>query len=1016
MSGIIFGMRLPISRRAFLKSSAYGIALGLTGGSLRRFPNQTTSRYDLDNDVVRLDSLPPDFAERASSGEQFGPLSEAYYAVHVSLVNLSPGRPPQDENELADQERFTRLAEELNHWVADRLGGRRLRFIYHGPVPPRSKGPQPDRDRRGQISRLLQAGSFAPAAGGPQRIQILLVRGFPSLAWATLRTVMLGWPTDTAESDTMALVAPLAHLLGHALGLSHPRPDIDTQNTEWASDFSFMHPGVADRGLSDSLILDSPLNPEKARLVRSGFFPREGVVHTLQTGGIPLEPGILIAGSGQEIRVAHGNYVLPCQAGEAAVTVRGADLTVDLGSALIRGDAADFAAFGEHPTHGTGIRLDGTGGNRITLRGGIITGYHYGVKGDGLRGGAIEGVTVVNNRRLQSDARRELGDRMRGLWLDFWATPEEDATEGWTGALETEDLAVTMGAGIVLASCHETTCRGTIATHNTVGIADFYGQSNRYEGNDLGGCPIGLRFWQAHGSQSQPITVARNVFRFNTQPDPWWWSHGDSGAIVGVGLRGCVVQENEIAFGGDGVFLSGFPRLPGQTQAIVIQGNHISHCYAHGIELDFAQACIVEDNRIADNWLSGVWAGHTAGILIVRNAFTGNNRGRMFGGWSNSQGAVSCPQGRAVVVGNTFEDNWVAINLLQDDQPALWLFSGDAAQHIVTGNTCLNNRIGVRLGGVRASEVTGNLMRGNTEDLAGDISDNRVDNNGPAVDPRDYQALFFPVQRLLFDPGLRSTRFQILRVAGDKAAVLPPDEVVVQCADSSAWLEASVAPDGTIHLAANPAGQGFHAAVVTVMAGGKQWHVPAKMMYGDFQVTVTHGDPTDSTSEALGSTPIGPAAIFGLFPVLSDVLRSEWPTSVTGAEPFGCDFVQPEFRGPGSLTKAVAIVLSDGVTALALAEDGPIFSPEPPGEDQYWVWATETLNLNGPPTICRFRYTHGPELAEKGMPACAVLWLYPLDDEDSARLPADAAHNAATQPSAAYIFSMPGARRAWLPH
>lgn len=304
MFGIMFSMRLPISRRAFFKSSAYGIALGLTGGPFRRFQNQTTSGYDLDNDVVGLDSLPPGFNERASEEEKFGPLSEAYYAVHVSLVDLSPGRPSQDENEMADQERFTRLAEEVNQWVADRLCGRRLRFIYHGPLPPRSKGPQPDRDPRGQISRLLQAGSFAQQAGGPQRIQVLLVRGFPSLAWATIRTVMLGWPTDTTESDTTALVAPLAHLLGHALGLSHPRPDIDTEETEWASDFSFMHPGVADRGLSNSLILDSPLNPEKARLVRSGFFPGKVSSTRCKPAGSPWNRGCSLPGAGRRF-VSH---------------------------------------------------------------------------------------------------------------------------------------------------------------------------------------------------------------------------------------------------------------------------------------------------------------------------------------------------------------------------------------------------------------------------------------------------------------------------------------------------------------------------------------------------------------------------------------------------------------------------------------------------------------------------------------------------------------------------------------
>lgn len=1002
------------SRRTFLKSSLYGATAGL----LLRPPaaaSQSGGSFDLEHDVLPQEALPPALRQRAAVTERTGPLTEGYYAVHVWLLGARfGGRAQQREDEpdappAPDEERFARLANAINVWFAQQLSDHRLRFIYHGPLPM-GKGPLPDSLTRSTTATLLQSVGRTPTFGGSQQVQVLLMPDGPDLAGVVANTVLLGgWPGADAE-DVPALAGPLAHLIGHALGLEHPRPDVDTAGTGWASELSFMHPSVATRGLADSLILDSPLNPQKARLVRSGFFPYQGVIHLARDGAIPLQPGMNLAGEGQEIRIAHGNYVLPAEPGAAAVTVQGANLTVDLGGALVRGDDAAFAEFGEHKTHGTGVRLETTGEGGVTLRGGIISGYHYGIRGDQLRRGRIEGVTLVDNRRLQSDARCASGDKLRGVWLDFWLTPEEDATEFWVGSVKDDNLMAGMGAGVALLGCRETLCVHVLAAHNTIGIADYYGQSNRYEDSDLGGCPMGLRFWQARGSGSDPITIARNRFHFNTQPDPWWWSHGDSAAIIAAGVEGCVIEDNEIVFAGDGLFLSGFPRFPAASQHLVIRGNRIAHCYAHGVELDFGQDCILENNTIAHNWLSGVWAGHCAGILVRGNTFTGNNCGRMYAGWTDTQGALSCAQGRVVAHQNTFEDNWVAVNLWQNYYPAWWLFAGDATGHAVTGNTFRNNRVAVRLKGVTASEVTGNLMQGNHEDLAGDLAANAITDNGPATDPAQREAWFFPVQALLFDSTRSETGFTILWLKGDDAFVVPPDEIAIRPGAFDSWLAGVTESDGSVHFLAQTAAQGLQSAQVEIAARGQRWRVPAKAMGGDFQVTAGRGDPAASDGDDLGTMPGGPAAILGLFPAISDVLHSTRPTTIKGSQAFWGRFTQPDFEvaeGP----KVFAVIYTDGATTLTLGEQGPSFAPPPPGKDEGWQWQVGLLELAGSPRGCRLDYVHGARLVEDGVPSCIALWLYPLNEDDLARLPAEP--GVAAPPSPDYLLSLPGGRRKW---
>ncbi len=970
-----------------------------------------------------LDALPAAAAQRLGAPDVTGPLPESYYAVHVSLVEAEP--TPLIAEDAGEADDVEQLLQDVNDWFASQLGDRRLRFFYHGPVADARQSLKPGAVPSASAARLFAGANLLPALGQRQQIQVLLVKGRGLRSWACPFTVVMALSPRENTLRTAQNAAALAHLLGHALGLGHPVADIDTSGTAFASENSFMNPGAAARGLAASIVLDSPLNPEKAQLIASGFFPYAGRVYTAQDGAIILQQGMVIEGSDQELRVALGHYVLPCEAGRAAVTIRGQNLTVDLGGALLRGDTEDFTKFGDHRTYGIGVLLDGGAG--LTLRGGVISGYHYGVKARALTGGVIEGVSVTNNRRLLSDASREVSDKRRGIWLDFWETPEESDTELWSGVAQDDTFYAAMGAGIVLTGCLAMTCRRTLATHNTVGIADFYGQGNRYEENDVSGCAMGIRLWQARGGREQRLVVTNNIMHFNTQPVPYWWSGGDGAAIIGAGVSGCDITGNRIAFGGDGVFLSGLPRLPGQTQDVLITGNQITQAYSHGIELDFASNCVIEGNTVTLSWLSGVWAGHAAGILILRNVFTANNRGRLYGGWTDSQGAISCPQGRITVVGNTFVENWVAINLLADPQPAWWLFSGDATRHIVTGNTFQENQVGVRLNRVSASRVTGNRMVGNTADVIGGLAENTVTENGPDTDPSGYRVVHMPIEALLFDRGSAAASFTVSAVTAAGAEPLCPVSVTVDDPEVASWLTSAQATDGVLHVAINkaPGFNGLDFARLTIAAGGMIYHVPVKLMGGDYGVSVGRAGPNAVPSavgaqmpvdsgEALGRTPVGPAAIWGLAAPLSTTLRTEYATVIIGEEAFWANFAQFSFHVPAAVTKAFVAVWADDVLQLSFDRAAPCYSSPELQEGQVWQWASGTVEISQEQHACGVRYTHR-RAGENGVVGCTALWLYPLDSADLAKLDAVFRVAADAAQAGASYLSLPGARRFYRP-
>jgi hypothetical protein len=786
---------------------------------------------------------------------------------------------------------------------------------------------------------------------------------------------------------------------------------------------------MAENDESNPIILDSSLNPHKAQLLHTGFFPYRGLTYDMERdGALPLHAGMHLdaTGNGRQVRIAHGLYPLPARAQEAAISVAAVGLHVDLGSAILRGDEAPFASYGEHLTYGTGLLVEGSSRDlhglgaplrATTVQGGILSGYFYGLQAREATGVELDGITVVDGRRIQSDATRPISDNLRGFWLNFWLTPADDATEEILFWERQADSYGAYGAGIALRQCANGRVTRSMIAHTTVGIADYEGRSNHYEGNDFSECPMGLRFWHSGGIEGDPIRVVSNTCHFNTQPVPWWWSGGDGAAILGAGIHDIEIAYNDLAFGGDGIFLCGLPFPPGTVQQVRIHDNLVRHSFAHGIELDFVQDAIVWHNDIHDNWLSGIWAGHAI-LAIQGNTFRRNNSGRAMSGWIADQGAISCPEGRLTVVGNRFEEQvGCAINLRADHWTPGWAFSGDSAGHIVVGNEFVENGIAVYMRGILDSQIAHNRLERNEQDFLMDDScqGNDLSANGPFVKVEDAPAVIHcSHHRILFSALEPTAHVSLLRLSPDGIQPLAPTRITVSYVGAP-WLDATPATSGYVALSPYDLKPASRSARLTLSAKGARRTVSLKYWAVQQEARFSAVSCPNPTSAHVTPTSLW-GARFGLFNPLSITLRGG--PAFSGQQEFCASWTSTQDVAiPPGRQEMLLSVLSDGLAALSIL-------PAPVAVDQRaryvfrsaqaygWPeWQSAHFVPDTNPLRLRYDYLHEVAPDQKGICECVTGFMLVALDETDAELLARR-HLSLTREGRGWnIWSYPGLHR-----
>ena len=122
-----------------------------------------------------------------------------------------------------------------------------------------------------------------------------------------------------------------------------------------------------------------PLRPARSMML-AGLALLTGVVPTAAQDSVPFRAGMLIT---QSTRITPGTYEVAgaVSLDSALITVRGSAIDLDMTGVILRGIPIE-----SDPDRARGVAVLIDGGSDVTLRGGVIRGYRFGVLARGTRG------------------------------------------------------------------------------------------------------------------------------------------------------------------------------------------------------------------------------------------------------------------------------------------------------------------------------------------------------------------------------------------------------------------------------------------------------------------------------------------------------------------------------------------------------------------------------------------------------------------------------------------------------
>jgi parallel beta-helix repeat protein len=378
------------------------------------------------------------------------------------------------------------------------------------------------------------------------------------------------------------------------------------------------------------------------------------------------KPGTQVNG---EVKVCPGRYRIPDHTERGVLVIIGSNTRVDLtGVTLESGDslAPEF----------TGIGVLSLRGDSITIRGGRIRGYRFGVRLEGGRGHRVAGIDLSGSR---SQALRSSAVAFDPAdWLNI-ANP--DSFESY-------------GSGLYLKRTTGVQVTGVIARGSQNGIGLFESRDSWLADNDVSG----NSGWGIHLWKSSRNTIIRNQAERNVRCESESYHQGcDSAALL---LReqsdSNLVADNDLSWSGDGFFLSGHRPLLSPSIGNLVLRNDASHAYHNAFEATFSAWNTFLENR-ADSSDYGFWLGYSRGSAIRGNTIMGTRSAAI----AIEHGAENEIAGNTIIGGNT------GIRLFApraEDEPSM--------AYRVDDNVIARVRQGVVLEHTSRSRLRGNLFDG----------------------------------------------------------------------------------------------------------------------------------------------------------------------------------------------------------------------------------------------------------------------------------------------------------------
>ena len=347
----------------------------------------------------------------------------------------------------------------------------------------------------------------------------------------------------------------------------------------------------------------------------------------------------------------------------ALVEISTDDTELDLSGVVLDGEGSD----------GYGIRVHDC--QRITVKNGLIRGFHYGVSASDVTGLRIENCVISGNHNP---------------WEAGWLSDtHEPAKEGF-------------GGGVYLYRVYDCHLEGNQFNNNFDGVLLVESERNFLLRNDASyNSNVGIHLIQSSHNTIQE-NRADHCIRYTGR---FWCDTADSAEILleEYSHHNRIVG-NCLRHSGDGLFIRA-NNLHGCNHNFV-GGNDGSFSPNNAFEVDFSEHNVLENN-VANFSNYGFWLGHCRATEVRENQVK-----------SNRFDGIAVVNGSDITIrGNRLRANLNGIRLWRE-QTADGLEANDAsAKSIILSNQISDSRgHGVLYSDTDEVHLEGNICRGNAED------------------------------------------------------------------------------------------------------------------------------------------------------------------------------------------------------------------------------------------------------------------------------------------------------------
>ena len=379
----------------------------------------------------------------------------------------------------------------------------------------------------------------------------------------------------------------------------------------------------------------------------------------------PSRAGTQVQG---EVRVCPGRYRIADPNERGVIIAAASGTRIDLSGVVLESGDSVAGRF-------VGVGVASRGVDGVSILGGTVRGYRFGIRLDGGRGHRVTGTELSGSRALPSAQ----------------TSPPDSATPLDVAA---QDTFLTYGGGVLLVRTTGAAITGVTARSATTGIGLVEARESYVADNDVGGNTA----WGIHLFRSSRNTITRNRADHTLRCVPPTDCRA-AAILVREGSDSNTIADNDITASSSGLLVTARVPLTRPSIGNLVYRNDASGATGAGIVAEFVWNLTLMENR-ADSTDQGIRLDHVTGALLRGNTVIGAR-----------EAAIAAEHGR---------DNAIETNLLVDAPIGIRVGAPRPRGAKSVSYRIDDNVLGGTERGILLQATTGSRVRGNVFDGVGD--------------------------------------------------------------------------------------------------------------------------------------------------------------------------------------------------------------------------------------------------------------------------------------------------------